>query len=121
MKKIKDLKVNEIVRIHNQDYRVISDEFGKCTLQFINEFPEEYLTGNDPEKIAALQAQCEAAELTNAKIQGVPSSKEFKKLQKDNAKLAKRIKAIEETLFDTARWTGKSLIDIPSEFKFDKD
>ena len=36
-------------------------------------------------------------DLTNCKIAGVPSEKEFKKLQKDNAKLAKRVKELEES------------------------
>ena len=37
-------------------------------------------------------------EFIRADIKGVPSSKEFKKLQKDNAKLASRLKLIEDVL-----------------------
>ena len=81
-----------------------------------------YQEGNDPEKVFTITNNTgesltadqvfEAAGITkettwndlayqkdislvNAKIKGVPSSKEFKKLQKDNAKLAKRINDLE--------------------------
>ena len=50
----------------------------------------------DYEAIAAKYGYMRSdADLNNCKIAGVPSSKEFKKLQKDNAKLATRLRTLE--------------------------
>ena len=46
-----------------------------------------------------------------AEIKGVPSSKEFKKLQKDNAKLAKRVKELEASIYAIQRSVGEFHVD----------
>ena len=101
--------------------QVMKASEGKAHPSKVHDLLIEYLEENNPEKVeqaqrdmaasqaastqmaSALDAMWEAyfdTPSTKAEIKGVPSSSQFKKLQKDNAKLAKRVKELEEHLVD---------------------